>query len=254
MVSPSDSIIVSLKNSIVTKINTLVGNHNSSNTAHSDIRNSIPSKTSDLTNDSGYLTSHQDYNIKISCKDENDNASYNIDIDTDVTITATVLDFNGEPVIGKSLTIYYDDETSIYTRTTDSNGQISTTYTCTEWGIHTFSVETFSTSINVTGQKKVKEGSNWSGVTYTLYVDEANRSATLVCNISNKDIASGVSNYEMTGWIPSQYRPHSQKFIKGYRGNNNVFYIFYDGRVGVSNLTSSVQTGVTLGAQIDWNF
>jgi len=41
MVSSDDSIIVNLKNSIIAKINTLIGNHNSSNTAHSDIRNSI---------------------------------------------------------------------------------------------------------------------------------------------------------------------------------------------------------------------
>lgn len=33
--------------------------HNSSSTAHSDIRNAIPTKTSDLTNDSGFLTQHQ---------------------------------------------------------------------------------------------------------------------------------------------------------------------------------------------------
>lgn len=58
MVSSDDSIIVSLKNSIVTKINTLIGNHNSSNTAHSDIRNSIPSKTSDLTNDSNFVSTN----------------------------------------------------------------------------------------------------------------------------------------------------------------------------------------------------
>lgn len=106
----------------------------------------------------------------------------------------------------------------------------------------------------MSGQKKVKEGSDWSGVTYTLYVDEANRNATIVCNITNRNIASGNSNYEMTGWIPSQYRPHSQKFSHGYRGNNNLFYVFYDGRVGVANLTSSMQSNVTLGAQIDWNY
>lgn len=59
MVSSSDSIIVNLKNSIVTKINTLIGNHNESNDAHEDIRESIPTKVSDLTNDSGFLTEHQ---------------------------------------------------------------------------------------------------------------------------------------------------------------------------------------------------
>lgn len=56
MVSSDDSIIVGLKNSIVNKINTLIGNHNESNDAHEGIRESIPSKTSDLTNDSNFIT------------------------------------------------------------------------------------------------------------------------------------------------------------------------------------------------------
>ena len=112
------------------------------------------------------------YNIKISCKDSNDNASYNINIDTDVTITATVLDFNGEPVIGKSLTIYYDDETSIYTGTTNSNGQISTTYTCTEWGIHTFSIESYSIQINVVGWRIPVNDANYT-LKYNQYMVSA---------------------------------------------------------------------------------
>lgn len=41
-----------------------IGSHNSSSTAHSDIRNSIPTTTSQLTNNSGFLTSHQDISGK----------------------------------------------------------------------------------------------------------------------------------------------------------------------------------------------
>ena len=104
------------------------------------------------------------------------------------------------------------------------------------------------------GLTLVKQGSNWSGVTYTLYVDEANRNATFVANLTSKNIASGLSNYEMANWIPSDYRPKSQKFSQGYRGNNNIIYVWYDGTVGVANLTSSTQTNVNLGCQIDWNY
>lgn len=39
--------------------------HNESATAHPDIRNKIPTKTSQLTNDSGYLTQHQDISGKL---------------------------------------------------------------------------------------------------------------------------------------------------------------------------------------------
>ena len=41
MVSSNDSIIVNLKNSIIAKINTLIGNHNSSNTAHLNIQSDM---------------------------------------------------------------------------------------------------------------------------------------------------------------------------------------------------------------------
>lgn len=78
MVSSDDSIIVSLKNSIVTKINTLIGNHNRSNTAHLDIRNSIPTTTSQLTNDSGYLISHQDITGKLDKAQGSGNANKNV--------------------------------------------------------------------------------------------------------------------------------------------------------------------------------
>jgi len=179
-------------------------------------------------------------------------SDYNPNIGSNVTITITVTDQSDNTVPNHSFTLNANG-TNV-SLTTNSNGVVTYSYTCSTWGVCRFSVNSYSTQINVTGQKKVKEGSNWSGVTYTLYVDEANRNATLVCNITQKNIASGISNYEMTGWIPSQYRPHSQKFIQGYRGNNNLFYIFYDGRVGVANLTSSTQTGVTLFAQIDWNY
>lgn len=39
--------------------------HNESETAHPDIRNAIPTKTSQLDNDSGYLTQHQDISGKL---------------------------------------------------------------------------------------------------------------------------------------------------------------------------------------------
>lgn len=196
------------------------------------------------------------YNIKISCKDENDNVSYNIDIDTDVTVTATVLDFNGEPVIGKSLTIYYDDETSIYTGTTDSNGQISTTYTCAEWGTHIFSVETYSCQINVTGLKQVKQRvwSSTINLTYTLYVDEANRHCTVTINGSGISISSGLENYEVTNFVPTEYRSKGNKYFEVARTNNFRGYMWSTGTIGISNFATTTQTGQRFGGEMDWNY
>lgn len=188
------------------------------------------------------------YNIKISCKDENDNVSYNIDIDTDVTVTATVLDFNGEPVIGKSLTIYYDDETSIYTGTTDSNGQISTTYTCAEWGTHIFSVETFSTSINVSGFKLIQ-----SNITYALYVDESTHTAQIRANRTGVTIATG-NGFEYTDFvIPTKYRPSANNISLIMRSNQFINYVFSDGTVGITN-TGNTVTNYSINFIKEWHY
>jgi hypothetical protein len=44
---------------------TKIAEHNTDATAHSDIRDTIPTKVSDLTNDSGFITSHQDISGKL---------------------------------------------------------------------------------------------------------------------------------------------------------------------------------------------
>jgi len=68
MVSSSDSIIQDIKDSIVSKITSLISSHDSSSSAHASLfatkadSSDIPTKTSELTNDSGFLTSHQTVN------------------------------------------------------------------------------------------------------------------------------------------------------------------------------------------------
>ncbi len=57
--SPSIYAIMAerVANAILGKINTLIGGHNTNTQAHQDIREDIPSNTSDLNNDSGFITS-----------------------------------------------------------------------------------------------------------------------------------------------------------------------------------------------------
>ena len=187
------------------------------------------------------------YNYQITA------SKYNVDIDTDVTITVKVTNQLGQPVVGSNVPVLKDNETW-KSGTTGVNGTFSLTYTADSWGLVMFSTNNTNIQIKVSGLKLIKDTSQWSDVTYKLYVDESTRSATLQMVITNKNIASGMSNYEMTGWIPSQYRPKSNKFSHGYRGNNNLFYAWSNGNIGVSNLTSSTQTGVYLSCQIDWNY
>ena len=58
MANEYDTVITLIKNALdaVYSKKTDLTTHNSANNAHSDIRNAIPTKTSDLTNDSGFAT------------------------------------------------------------------------------------------------------------------------------------------------------------------------------------------------------
>lgn len=49
--------VTNVANAIINKINNLISSHNSNSNAHQDIRESIPSATSDLNNNSGFITS-----------------------------------------------------------------------------------------------------------------------------------------------------------------------------------------------------
>lgn len=71
---------------------------------------------------------------KIEC------SSYNVDIDSNVTVTVTCTDPNGTPVPAEPISLEYDG-TEIATGVTNNNGVFSTTYQCTEWGLHTFSTK-----------------------------------------------------------------------------------------------------------------
>ena len=49
--------VTNVANAIINKINNLISSHNNNSNAHQDIRESIPSTTSELNNNSGFITS-----------------------------------------------------------------------------------------------------------------------------------------------------------------------------------------------------
>lgn len=49
--------VTNVANAIINKINNLISSHNNNSNAHQDIRESIPSATSELNNNSGFITS-----------------------------------------------------------------------------------------------------------------------------------------------------------------------------------------------------
>ena len=96
-----------------------------------------------LTNHTHVKTSITDlYNYSISC------SNYNPTIDTDISVTVKVTNQAGNPVVGHTVSILKNNS-SWKSGTTGSNGEFTTTYTCSEWGLITFSANNTNTQINV---------------------------------------------------------------------------------------------------------
>lgn len=106
-------------------------------------------------------------------------SDYNPNIDSTVTLTVTVKDVYNRPVVGEEVTVtasegdftQLDGSTitaaSSVTGTTNSSGQFTLTYACSEWGLITFSANTTSTQVSVTGWKQVQSLSSDRVIVYT---------------------------------------------------------------------------------------
>ena len=109
------------------------------------------------------------YQTKITC------STYNANIDsTNTVITVKLIDFNGNAVTNKSVTLTCDkgyfnkkNSTSIsgtttksITLTTNSSGEITGTWTASEWGLCTFSTKNHILSKTLNIIKKQTETNN----------------------------------------------------------------------------------------------
>ena len=96
-------------------------------------------------------------------------SDYNPNIDSTITVTVTVKDVYDDPVENESVQVNCNigkftklngstiSDTQSVTGNTDSNGQFTLTYTCSEWGLATFSANNTSIQIRVTGFKVVTQ-------------------------------------------------------------------------------------------------
>ena len=79
-------------------------------------------------------------------------SSTNMNNGSTITVKATLKDFNNKAVVGKSATITCDvgklgNGKKIFTANTNNNGEISTTFTCSEFGLATLSCNNVSTQV-----------------------------------------------------------------------------------------------------------
>ena len=107
---------------------------------------------------------------KIECSD------YNPNIDDSITLTIILTDVYDDPIDGENVTVTASEGTftqlngsditsaSSVTGTTNSSGQFTLTYNCSEWGLITFTANNKTTQVKVGGYKTTTPHNN-----YTLY-------------------------------------------------------------------------------------
>ena len=198
----------------------------------------------------------ENYKItSVECSD------YNPSIDSTITVTISVNDVYDDAISGESVTVTASEGTftqlngsditsaSSVTGTTNSSGQFTLTYACSEWGLITFSANNRSTQVNVTGFKKIAENT-----TYTLMVDESTRCCRIEAHRTNITITNGQS---FTGYsdfvIPSKYYPKNNCYSLIMRNATFLFWLWNNGSYGVTNLGNTV-TGYDLNFAHEWHY
>ena len=139
---------------------------------------------------------------------------YNPNIDGTVTLTVTAKSVYGNPIEDMEIPVTCSDgnftelngssitAASTVTGTTDSNGEFTLTYACSEWGLITFSANNVSLQIKVKG---FKSKSMWNG---TLYYDDekveywVNYAPTTTLQVHNSWTDSGAFDV-----VPEELRP-----------------------------------------------
>ena len=198
----------------------------------------------------------ENYKItNIECSD------YNPNIDNTITVTVTVTDVYCDAISGESVTVTASEgnftqlngsnitNASSVTGTTNSSGQFTLTYACSEWGIINFSANNMYNQIKVTGFKKVL-----NNITYSLWVDESTRTAVVLANRSGITINAGDTLNYNDFKIPSEYRPSTNSFVTVGRTTPGLInYIWTDGTVGIYN-NGSQMTNYTLNFRHEYHF
>ena len=184
-------------------------------------------------------------------------SNYNPTIDGTVTLTVTVKDVYGDAVSGESVIVTasagnftkYNGSTitgaSSYTGTTNSSGQFTLTYTCSEWGLITFSANNRAIQVHVTGWREITAG------TGRLWVNDETKTAVFYFTRTGA-ITSEIS---YANAIPSGYRPYNYVRMIAHNSTGTVIKLSVESN-GTARLTSSSygSTSLTVACQITYAY
>ena len=182
----------------------------------------------------------ENYKItNIECSD------YNPTIDSNITVTITVNDVYGDSVEGENVTVTATEGTfaqlngsditsaSTVTGTTNSSGQFTLTYNCTQWGLITFVANNTSNQIRVIGWRQLKTFGT-TGVVKTngeyVYI----YCADAISNVTSRQ-TRGI------GTVTPGYEPPSVFAVEASQDQaaNHKFIVGTNGNISVSNATTS---------------
>lgn len=184
-------------------------------------------------------------------------SDYNPNIDSTITVTVTVKDVYDDPVENESVQVTCNigkftklngstiSDTQSVTGNTDSNGQFTLTYTCSEWGLATFSANNISTQVHVRGWRKITTG------TGQLWVNDETKTAVFYFTRTGA-ITSEIS---YANAIPSTYRPRGTIRMIPHNSTSATAKLIIETTGTVRLNTSSYgSTSLTLECQITYAY
>lgn len=190
----------------------------------------------------------ENYKItSIECSD------YNPSIDGNITVTITVNDVYGDAISGESVTVTASEgnftqlngsditAASSVTGTTNSSGQFTLTYNCSEWGLITFTANNTSTQVNVTGWKRIgsyasnkitldsdgKWGKVSIGGSFSGSTTGENVLATIDSNYTPVSNVSTNFSYSNPDYRPVYLKGNQLCYSRGASGNVGIYCTLY---------------------------
>ena len=172
-------------------------------------------------------------------------SDYNPHIDDTINITCKVTNVFGNNVSGKSVTLYKQG-TSVSTKDTNSNGVVTWSITCDEWGIIHFDTGDVACEVMVNGWKALKYGDFDNGDTWGLF-RQGNRARfvgigwKVNVHASDEVINIGVVEHNVMPLTPVHYSTIDVQF-----------YIDSTGYLHRTSKTGSSLGQKTMYMQIEW--
>ena len=201
----------------------------------------------------------ENYKItSVECSD------YNPSIDDDITVTITVTDVYGDAISGETVTVTASEGTftelngstitaaASVTGTTNSSGQFTLTYSCTEWGLITFSANNKTTQVKVGGYKTTTPHNN-----YTIYEfeDRVGLKINIPSNITFKTTWSLINNQVIPFRLRPRYPVTSPNYDGGSSTNNTAIGVRPGSGDAVEVIAKSLgsQVSTTSYAYLEWS-